>query len=291
MSGASGSGVADGTFGTWRGTPVSIAGTWNDTATAQVLMCTIRPGFEYGAWDRDLDLAVGAIYRDHGETWPAAAKGAYDARWRTSLTAIRTAWGTRNGTLHLRFAHEFNGDWVPWPVRGTQVDDFIAAWKRYRALQREILPAARLVFCPNDGSSPSLGLDWRDAFPGAAYVDETAVDSYNQRDFSATADEFAAKIETQDDRGAPVGIEQHRRWAEGVGLPMAVSEWSTSADEGDAPVFVEQFHAWLAAHRGTGPGQVPYEVLFNVGGYASGRFQFFPTTRQPKAAAAYVRLF
>ncbi len=291
LSGASGSGVADGTFGTWRGTPVSIAGTWNDTAAAQVLMCTIRPGFEYGAWNRDLDLAVGAIYHDRGETWAAAAKGAYDSRWLASLTTIRAAWGARAGTLHLRFAHEFNGDWVPWSVRGGEEADFISAWKRYRTLQREVLPAARLVFCPNDGSSPSLDLDWRAAFPGSSFVDETAVDSYNQRDFSTSADDFAAKIDKVDDRGAPIGIEQHRRWAESVGLPMAVSEWSSDADNGDAPVFVEQFHAWLSDHHGTGPGQVPYEILFNVGDFNDGVFELFPTTRQPQAAGAYVRLF
>ena len=34
-----------------------------------------------------MDVAIGAI--GPGETWAAAAQGAYDARWRTSLTKLR----------------------------------------------------------------------------------------------------------------------------------------------------------------------------------------------------------
>ena len=36
-----------------------------------------------------------------------------------------------------------------------------------------------------------------------------------------------------DEYGAPEGLAGHREFAETVGLPIAVSEWSANADEGD----------------------------------------------------------
>jgi hypothetical protein len=291
MSGASGSGAADGTFAAWRGSPLQIGGTWNDSYDAQTAEWSVQPGAEWGSWNADLDVAVGAIYADRGETWAAAAGGAYDARWRTALTNLERAWGSRTGVLHIRFAHEFNGSWTPWAVTGATAPDFVASWKRFRALQKQILPTAMLVFCPNDGSSASQNLDWRKAFPGKAYVDEMSVDSYNQYPFVTTSAGFAAKITSVDSYGAPIGIEMHRRFAASVGLPLAISEWSSNSTMGDGAVFVREMHSWIEKNAGTGPGQVPYEIMFNVAGYNNGAFEMFPATAMPGAAAMYASLF
>jgi hypothetical protein len=291
LSGASGNGAANGSLAAWRGTPVAIGGTWNDSLDAQTNQWSIQPGAEWGSWNGDLDLAVGAIYSANGETWARAAAGAYDARWTTMLTNIKRYWGARTGTLHLRFAHEFNGSWTPWAVTGATAADFVAAWKRFRALQTQILPQHKLVFCPNDGTSSSQNLDWRKAFPGAAYVDEMGVDSYNQWPFVSTGAAFASKIAAVDSFGAPVGIERHRAFAASVGLPLAVSEWSSNSSMGDSASFVHEFHAWVSAHAGTGAGQVPYEVMFNVNNYNNGVFAFYPATTQPAAAAEYAAEF
>lgn len=287
LSGASGDGAADGQLGTWRGTPVAIGGTWNDSLAAQTGLWTIAAGGEWGAWVQDLDIAVGAIYRSRGETWKQAAKGRYDARWRKSLTTMRALWGDRPGTLHIRFAHEFNGAWTPWYVTGKEAKKFAKSWRRYRKLQKQVLPGAKLVFSPNDGTSAGLRLDWRKAFPGKRHVDEMGVDSYNQFPFVTTAAAFSAKAKKRDKRGAPAGIESHRLYARSKGLPMAVPEWSTNAREGDGAAYIRLFSAWLKAHAGTGPGQVPYEILFNVSQFQDATFAVFPQTRMPQAAAAY----
>lgn len=291
LSGVAGADAGSGGFASWRGSAVGIGGTWNDSVEAQVAQWTLQPGGEYGSWQGDLDVAMGAIDQSRGETWAAAARGAYDERWRTALSNMRRGWGAKPGTLHIRFAHEFNGEWVPWSVRGRDTANFIAAWKRVRALQLELLPRHRLVFSPNDASSRSLGLDWRRAFPGAAYVDEMAVDSYNQYEWVNTAAGFARKIDRVDEFGAPAGIERHRLFAASVGRPLAIPEWSSNASMGDAPVYMAQFHEWVRSHAGTGSGQVPYEILFNIGGFGTGQFQLFPQTQQSAAAAAYTRLW
>lgn len=290
-SGASGDGVASGAFGRWRGTPVTIGGTWNDTYAAQPAQSTLTMPTEWGRWRLDLDDAVGAIFKSRGESWRAAARGAYDQRWRRALQRMRSAWGSRPGTLFLRFAHEFNGDWTDWSVSGGEVRDFVTAWRRFRGLQRSIMPRARLVFCPNDGSATRQRLDWRKAFPGKQYVDVMGVDSYNQEPFVRSAAAFTRKSLARDRYGAPMGVEQHRRFAASVGLPLAVPEWSTNADAGDGAAFVRAFHNWMAAHAGTGAGSVLYEIQFNVGSYGGGRFRLFPSTRMPLAAAAYAAAF
>ena len=284
LSGAAGDGVADGSFGAWRGSPVQVAGTWNDSFEGQTELWTIQPGSEYGSWTGPLDIAIGAIYKDRGESWANAASGVYDARWVQSICAIRSRRGS--APTYIRFAHEFNGNWVPWSVLGTEAASFVAAWKRFAAIARREFPEARLVFCPNDGTSSSLNLDWRTCFPGATHVDVLGVDSYNQYPWVNTAVGFTLKINRGDTLGAPTGIEQHRLFAETAGLPFAICEWSSNADMGDAPEYMRQFRAWLDANKGAGPGKVVYEVLFNVSAGFS-QFQVYPVTKQPQAAAVY----
>lgn len=290
-SGASGSGAAGGAFGAWRGTPTTIAATWNDSFEAQTNQWTVQPGAEYGAWTGDLDVAIGGIYRAQGDTWAKAANGAYDDRWRTALTTLATAWTGRPGTLYVRFAHEFNGEWEPWSVRGDQTADFIASWRRLRALQLQILPAAQLVFSPTSDTSASLGLDWRKAFPGADAVDVLSVDYYNQYPFLAKPQAFRDSLDNVDATGAPRGLEAYREFAAARGVQFAISEWSSNADQGDSPAFVTGLHDWVSDHAGSGAGQVLYEITFNVAEFDNGQFELFPTTRQPAAAAAYRALW
>ena len=291
LSGASGNGASDGLFGRWRGATVTVGGTWDDTTEASASLHTIAPGAEWGSWTGALDLAIGSIDESTGETWAKAASGAYDDRWRASLEKVRTYWTGRPGQLYLRFAHEYNTTSVPWTVHTEDVADFITSWRHFRVLQREILPHALLVFCPNNGSTPKLQLDWRTAFPGRSYVDLMSVDSYNQFPWINTAADFLGQINDVDKLGAPVGIEKHREFAEQMGLPMAVSEWGSNALLGDAPVYMTSMKDWFVAHAGHEAGQVPYEVYFNVNNYGDGRFELYPKTRMPLAATAYISAF
>jgi hypothetical protein len=280
LSGAGGDHIADGTFGTWRGAPVDIAGTWSDdSAENQAEVWSIRSGFEYGKWTRPIDIAVGGIFGD--ETWAKAASGDLDGRFRASLTTIRDARQGR-GTTYIRFAHEFNGDWY-WPVTPSNVADFKKAWVRFAALKEEIFPEAKLVWCPNDGTTGTLKLDVRDAYPGSDFVDVIAVDSYNWDPAANSQAEFDRKIQMTDGFGAPVGIEQWRKFAELKGRPFAIAEWSGNAPQGDNPEYMSAFHTWLVAHGGSGPGQVLYEILFNTWD----DFRLYPNSHQPDAAARY----
>ncbi len=285
-AGASGGGVASGEFAAWRGSPVTMSGTWADSNDGQVELWTLQPGAEFGDWDGALDVAIGAI--GPGETWAQAAAGAYDARWAASLQEMASLRADRTGTTYIRFAHEMNGNWYPWSVPQEATADFIAAWQRYRALQVQYFPGARLVFEVN--SQTPYDWDWRTLFPGSQYVDVVSVSYFNSFPGTADVDGFWERATRRNEGGAPEGIQGFLDFAHSVGLPLAVSEWGPHGDFGDAPVYMEQMYQFFRANAGTGPGQVLYEVLFNVD-VDHNPFAVHPATNVPLAAEAYQRLW
>jgi hypothetical protein len=287
LSGAAGFGVPSGDFGRWRGSPVGVVATWADNNGAMVGLAQLRPGGEYGDWQGSMDIAIGAI--DPGESWRQAAEGAYDARWRDSLTNLQQLRGARPGTTFIRFAHEMNGDWYPWSVDSSSVAAFIQAWRRFRALQEEIFPDAKLVFGVNR-ESIGTGMDWRLMFPGARYVDVLAVDYYNQSPCVTTQKDWDINVVQKDGFGGPRGLERHRQFAKSVGLPLAVPAWGGNADQCDSPVYVQNMYDFFRTHAGEGPGQLLYESYFNID-WEGESWRLFGSDRMPLAAARYRELF
>jgi hypothetical protein len=287
-SGASGATTDEG-FATWRGSELEVAGTWIDSNEGQVEVWPLQPDGEYDRWTGDLDVAVGAISWE--ENWEQAAQGAYDERWRTSLETIAELWDRRErGQLYLRFAHEMNGSWYSWKVTGDSAEDFKTAWKRYRALQQEVLPEAQLVFSVNR-ESVDTGIDWREMFPGERHVDVVAVDYYNHHPNVATKQEWDEELRATDQWGAPKGLLAHQDFARSVGLPLALSEWGNNAEHGDSPLFVREMRTFFEENAGDGPGELLYEIYFNPQGVEDGKWSLWPDTRQPDTAKAYREVF
>jgi hypothetical protein len=178
-----------------------------------------------------------------------------------------------------------NGDWYPWAVDASEVADFRTAWIRFRQLQQEVFPASELVFCVNR-ETVGAGVDWRQMFPGAEYVDVLGVDYYNQHPYSETADDFRRTATETDSYGAPKGILSHLEFAQTVGLPLAVPEWSGNGTFGDSPAFIRSMYEFFRDHAGRDAGEVVYDILFNVPGY-DGAYQLYGETRMPRSAEAY----
>ena len=288
LSGAAGEGVDDGRFGEWRGRPVDITATWADNNEAMVALENLQTGAEFGSWDRPLDVAIGGI--GDGETWAEAADGEYDGRWRRSLRELRDLRDEKQGTTYIRFAHEMNGNWYPWAVTEDDRGAFIEAWQRFRGLQEEVFPGARLVFCVNR-ESVGTGMDWRELFPGRQYVDVLAVDYYNRNPYVADEEEWTASLMATDEWGGPEGLGAHLEFARRSGLPLAIPEWSGDASEGDSPAFVAGMHEFLVQHGGAGPGEVLYEIQFNIDKDEKNWVLFDRFTRMPTSADTYQRLW
>lgn len=300
LSGASGDDLADGGFDQWRGTPATIAGTWDDTdATVQQALYSICGGqYSLGRWNRSLDIAIGAIFENQGETWAAAADGAYNDRWRTVLTAAKQCWGNRDPSmLFIRFGHEMNLSSSNWGVQAGQESDFTRAFVQFSDVRYQVFPGVQLVLSVNDGSSGGMA-DVRKLFPGKdAQGRPTAnvygVDSYNAWPHCTTVSDCQTKFDATADNGAPLGIEKHRELAQQMGLPFSIDEYSNNADGsgggggGEAPAFFQAFYDWAKAHSGNvnapRPGQMLYDILFNEWN----QYELSPSTEQPETAAAY----
>jgi hypothetical protein len=299
LSGASGPMAVNGSFGTWRHAPVTIGGDWENDDAAQVTMTSICSGGQWSRWTKPLDLAVGAIEKGKGESWAQAARGAYDARWRRSWLKLKACWGDRKpADLYVRFAHEMNLGSMPWSVKAGEEADFVTAIKRFSNLRYQILPAAKIVLCPSDGTDAALELDVRKLWPGRdakgrPVADVYAIDTYNGYFVVRNGSEFLAKATRLDERGGLFGIETHRAFAETVGVPFAVSEWSNNGDPndpghgGEAPDYVRLMNDYFREHAGDPghprAGQLLYEIQFNI----LRQFTLLPTKLQPRTAAAY----
>jgi hypothetical protein len=280
---------------------LKAVGHWQDSdATVQQEQWGIGSGERFGGWNGIIDIAFGGVFGT--ETWAQAAAGTFDTRWQTGLDAIATKWGTRDESLlHLRFAHEFNGDFSDWAVTDSgdmSYTNFVAAWIRWANLVRATLPDAQIVWSPNDGTSSLAHVD--DAYPGSAYVDVIGPDTYNAWPHVTNAAEWTSKINLGT-AADPEGIEMWRQYAEGKGKPLCIPEWGNPAVDnggaggGDDAYWAEQMLAWCKANGGSGAGQVKYAVYFNIGtagGYTSdyliyaGASGEYGTVNQPSVAAA-----
>jgi hypothetical protein len=298
LSGASGGAAATGAFGRWRHQPVTIGGTWANGNAEMLRAQPICPGGDWARWTKPLDLAVGAIDVHKGDSWATAARGGYDARWRASLMKIKKCWGDRNpANLYLRFAHEMNLSDLPWQVKGGEEADFVRAITRYSNLRYAIIPKAKIVLCPSDGTDQRLKIDINKLWPGKdargrPVVDVYAVDTYNSWVVVHNAAEFADKL-TATQADMPLGLELHRQFAEQHGVPFAISEWSNNGNPrdpgkgGEHPEYMQLMNQWFRENAGDpahpAPGRLLYEIQFNN----QPQFQIMPTRYQPKTAAAY----
>jgi hypothetical protein len=113
-----------------------------------------------------------------------------------------------------------------------------------------------------------------------------SVDYYNHWPWVGTTTDWNASMLHYDGYGAPKGLQRHLEFARSVGLPLAVSEWSNNADFGDSAVFMTGMFNFFKTNAGTGPGQILYDVQFNVDAEER-RWILFPVTRQAAASAAY----
>lgn len=297
--------VFDGSFEKWRGRPVEIGGTWCDGNRDEQAACpsvVSSPAGEWSNWKGPLEVAIGAIYKtprsgtvqEAPETWKDAKDGNYDERWVGLLKKLSASRKGR-GTTYLRFAAQFNGDWMGdlWKVSSAEIPDFLATWRHFHQLKTQYFPEAKLVWSVNDGSAPDIG-DPRDAYPGSEYVDVISVVTMNFWPFADNAEKVAARL-IRTEAGVPVGIEKWREFAESMGVPLALSGWGTpGADKGgggggESPAYMVGMYEWLKQHGGSGRGQVLYEILFNQ----PPDYSLFPgtETKQPLTAAKYAELW
>jgi hypothetical protein len=296
LSGASGTEAATGTFGTWRGSPVEIIGTWLNDPAVYPFGPSISGCGDCGRlrdWRGAVDVGISpATWRG----WQSEASGGNDTFWRSTARNLRAA-RVGDATTYIRPYYEFNGDWFPYSVAKGQETLFKQAWERTASIIRAEFPEAKVLL----GVAASGGgnrIKISDAYP--ATPDGLSIDFYNEWPFCTTHACFDQKI--RHGAGPHNSLEPLQQLALSKGDPIIISEWgnagrvrpASAGGGGEAPVFMEALHAWLSRHAGPGPGQVTAEVYFNIGNYDA-RFELYlreqVTPVMPRSAARYRELF
>lgn len=180
--------------------------------------------------------------------------------WRTDVTGSGTptvseiaggrhddylfAWAAALGGIgtpvHLRFAHEFNGDWYPWtPRHGTTPDTYVAAWRHTHDLFcRAGATNVQWVWSPDATARGDVPL--RAWFPGDDHVDIVGIDGYNwgtTRPWSR----WTPPVELFEPAVTEVRALTDR--------PMMIAEVGCAEDGGDKADWICAFVEWAGAQR------------------------------------------
>lgn len=284
---------AGGGFGSWRGTPITFATIWTYASgwtTHDQVAVTL---FTDAGYNQTLNLAI--PWPD-GTSWSQAASGGLDAYFHDIAETVVEDWGSL-GCVHLSFAYEFNGTWMPWSVNG-QLTAFGNAYRRYANIIRQntggrnvkiVLPFAagtqsgagatvqQLVSAVGTDNFDILGVDYYSAWPDL--TNETLWD----------------QVYLAEQHG-PRGLGAWQAYAQSIGKPFSLPEWGLSdrrdLPPSDNPFFIGKMHEYFntfapADPNNPGPGRIAGEAYFNTWEEC----RLWPETAVPNAAAKYRQLF
>jgi hypothetical protein len=303
-AGASGIGVADGSFAKWLGQPVNFAAFWADTDDE---VQRTLPGLtsDYKNWTGGLDIAVGGTVLGSSENYASAASGAYDDRWRAAARVLAANRKNATGPTFVRPWHEMNGSWYKeWMVTSSNSADFKKAFARYVGILRQEMPQVYISWSPNWGDFTNLPVEqW---YPGDAYVDCVAPDYYDDGNSEArfSVQAWNAESTDRDKNGNPLGVEAWRQFALQHGKPICFPEWGLKpeGDGVDHPEWIKAVNAWMNKNANTATwalgadipksaaGKVLYSTYFNVVHEGQSGFTIYGTGANPNSAAVFPQL-
>lgn len=157
--------------------------------------------------------------------------------WDDQLISWARGLGGLDHEIHLRFGHEFNGDWYPWsPAGGTSPENYVAAWRHIRRCFGEHGAAnVRWMWSPAAGIDSAHPLQaW---YPGNDQVDSIGIDGYNW----GTTQEWSRWTEPRDVFEATVDE------VRGLGgdKTLLISEVGCAEAGGSKPQWIRDFVRWV----------------------------------------------
>jgi Glycosyl hydrolase family 26 len=169
------------------------------------------------AWDGSPDLR-------------AVSTGRWDSLLRTRARSCRDF----GGTIYVRWAPEFNGEWNPCYGRARE---FVAAWRHVVSLFRTAgARNVKWVWCPFAVQGQRRPADkWRRYYPGDEFVDWVGMDGYNW----GTARAWS-KWQTFGEIFAPLYADYAGR------RPLMICELACTELGGDKAVWIRDMGARLA---------------------------------------------
>ena len=109
-----------------------------------------------------------------GASLRAIARGRYD-RYVRRCARQAARW---EKPILLRFAHEMNGDWIPWGVQANTPRDYTRAWRHLvKVFRAQGAKNVRWVWSPN--VDPNNIRPFEQLYPGDRWVDWVGLDGFN----------------------------------------------------------------------------------------------------------------
>lgn len=251
-------------FAAWRGREVTHILTWYAGGRANATWESI----EGGRWTTGRVASLPQSVKDKfvvtayplpasGATMRQGAAGAYNAHWAALARNLVKA---GMGKVALRWGHEFSGDWYTWSLAHCTPAEYAAYWRHVHTTMRANGFTGPFVLSPTGNGRH---YDWTEAYPGDAYVDILAPDSYDGGTNNLTD---------------PRGLRFDARFARDHGLQFGVTEWGLRRN-GDNVSYIDAMHDLFADNADI----LAYEMYFNVIEHYLGP----SSTAFPRAAQQY----
>jgi mannan endo-1,4-beta-mannosidase len=138
--------------------------------------------------------------------------------------------GALESVVYLRFAHEMNGDWYPWSSAKVGAENYKAVY-RYIKDKFDALGVNNIkwIFSINWENVPKDN-DYKDAYPGDAYVDFIGIDGYNWGNSQAWS-----KWMSFDEIFGPI----YREVLNLYGKEVIIAEFSSTSKGGDKAKWIK----------------------------------------------------
>lgn len=233
------------TFETFLGAPVNLVlGFCDDTTWAA---CITKANSEVSQYGTGKPIAWSVPLTSSGATLAQVAGGSGDTTFDALADIFLAARPNPSEGIMVRIGWEMIGDYFPWDAYGKEAD-YLAAFRRCVARFRAKSGRFKFCFCPNWKQSKSgVGdIDPITVYPGDAYVDIVALDTYLVTSFDQTSGQTAAQAWSYK-LTAPYGM----NWLVQFGLdhnkPLALWEWGVDVD--NAQGYVDGVAAWVRANN------------------------------------------
>src|SRR4051812_6102360 len=253
----------------------------------------------HDTWKQMLEQLAGSYFRDRVRLAPqavvslamltgeargqhaACAQGRFDDIFRR-IGALLVRAGAGQAVARIGWEANAGSGSHEWGIdTAAQVPAYVACFRREAAALKSTAPGVKVEW--TSAKRGKLDFNVLDMYPGDDAVDIVGVHYYDtgpEKSTQALWDEYYGKT----DDGGPWGLGAWLAAARAHGKRLAVSEWAVwdqgqGAAAADDPVYVENMYRFFRDHA----ADIAYETYFNVGP----DHQLFPTTRFPRAAAAY----
>jgi glycosyl hydrolase family 26 len=197
-------------------------------------------------------------------TLATGATGAYDPYY---VTLAHTLINADESNAYLRLGWEFDGSWFAWSATSPSSESNYATYFQRIVTAMRSVPGEnfKFVWNPDATAFTEKGYNVTLAYPGSTYVDDIAIDAYDQTWVTPQT------VENAWSETVLPALTAASSFAESKSKPIAIPEWGVTIRTdghglGDDSYYVYNMMNWMK----NAANNVAYESYFNFNGLPNG---------------------